>query len=136
MTDFFYFSEFFSRLGEAKYPVYIAAGIVILLANLCWLLIHLLYGEVLIYNLKEGECYTYLGCGWIEYRRGRYVLVIPRAMLKRSSTTRYKLKAGRFFATRHEGEPLCIRFGKEYETFVLVQEEMIAKNHVATSGKL
>ncbi|MGN0306106.1 MAG: hypothetical protein ACI4D2_08135 [Lachnospiraceae bacterium] len=131
--EYFDFLTFLTQGG--KLPL-LLLGMTILLLNVCWLLIQLLYGGVSIYNLQVGETYTYLGSRWIERKKGRYILSIPENMIERSSTTRYKLQTGRFFARIHQGRLLCIQFGKEHEACVPIRREMIAKNHVATCPRL
>lgn len=111
-------------------------GITLILVNLFRLLYNLLYGEVVIYNLREEGRYRRLGSGWPEYRKGTFVLTIPEKFLDASRTTAYRLETGLLFAACHEGELLRIRFGSRYETVVPISRRMIAKNHVATSGKL
>ena len=40
------------------------------------------------------------------------------------------------FAKLHEEEKLWLDFGHNYETFAIIDREILAKNHVATSIKL
>jgi len=120
---------------NGKGPLLFFGGLV-LAGNLLWLLVHLLYGEVFIYNLKEGKQYQYLGSLWIERKGGEYTLLIPDGLIEKSHTTQYKLRSGRVFLRLHRGKMLCIRFGGKYQTFLPLAREMIAKNHVATSHKL
>ncbi len=107
-------------------------GIILLFANLIRLLWNLLYGEVLVYNLREKGRYRLMGSFWIEEHRGALVLNLPREMVERSETTQYRLITGVCFTALHEGEILVIRFGEEYETFLPIGKRMQVKNHVAT----
>ena len=126
----------FSFLWERGKGTLLFFGILVLAANLLWLLVHLLYGEVFVYNLEGGRHYRYLGSLWIERKRGEYILIIPERFIEKSYTTQYKLCLGRRFAGRHQNRMLCIRFGRDYQTFVPLKREVMVKNHVATSYKL
>lgn len=133
MTEYI---DLFSFLWENGKGTLVLVGIGVLTANLLWLLVQLFYGAVLVYNLKEEKRYCYMGSLWMERKAGEYTLIIPERILGRSYTTQYKLRIGRGFLKLHEGKMLCIRFGKGYQTFLPLAEEMLAKNHVATSPKL
>lgn len=130
------YMDFFSFLWEKGKGPLVLVGIGVLTANLLWLLVQLFYGEVLVYSLKEEKQYCYMGSLWMERQAGEYTLIIPKRILGRACTTQYKLCIGRGFLKLHEGKMLCIQFGKEYQTFLPLAEEMLVKNHVATSSKL
>ncbi|MBQ9989798.1 MAG: hypothetical protein IJP31_02480 [Lachnospiraceae bacterium] len=132
MNQFYQIMNQLSFLWESGKLPLLLLGLGLLIANLCWLFVFLFYGAVQVYNLQEGKHYIHLDNLWIERKRGQYTLHIPRDVIDRSVTTRYKIRTGWLFARLHEEELLCIRFGKEYDICLPIEREMIAKNHVAT----
>ncbi len=107
-------------------------GVILIFANLVRFLYNLLYGEVLVYNLREKGRYRLMGSFWIEEDRDSFLLTLPQSLVDRSKTTQYRLEAGIWFTALHKGKTLQVRFGEEYETFLTIGKRMCVKTYVAT----
>jgi hypothetical protein len=110
--------------------------VVVLLADLLWLLYYFGYATAEVYNLREKGKYRYLGRRWLETKGGRFCLRISRTMVEESVTTQYRIVLPGVFAGLHEGGKIAVDFAGEYELLSRIERSVEVKNHVATSPKL
>ena len=111
-------------------------GIVILTLDIVWIVFYYYYATVKVYNFCEGKHYQYLGYLWIRKKRGDWYLEIPKDMIERSVTTKYKIISASRFHKFRKGERMHIDFAGKYRTEVRLSAKMYAYNYIATSGQL
>ena len=111
-------------------------GMILAALYLFWIIFCCYYGAARIYNMtQEGE-YRYLGCLWIQKRKGEDCLCIPTELLRKSCTTKYKIIPEELFARKKQGKRIRICFANGYDVYARVAVEISVKNHIATSNQL
>ena len=111
-------------------------GITILVLDVIWIVFYYYYATVKVYNFCEGKQYQYLGYLWIRKRRGEWYLEIPKEMIEKSFTTKYKIISQSWFHKFRKGERMHIGFAEQYRTEVKLSAKINVKNYIFTSHYL